>query len=100
MDSAASAKTVRVTIFNQPYNLAVTGDAGDVEELANSVDELMTQVAAAQRASSLDTARVAVLTCLHLADRLRGVERELSELKSRVGAKSREFSILLDAALK
>lgn len=100
MDSAAAAKTVRVTIFNQPYNLAVTGDAGDVEELANSVDELMTQVAVAQRASSVDTARVAVLACLHLADRLRGVERELGQLKARVGSKSREFSVLLDAALK
>ena len=33
-------KSVRVTIYNQPYTLAVTGDASDVEALAKSVDEL------------------------------------------------------------
>ncbi len=105
MDSAAGSraggpKTVRVTIFNQPYNLAVTGDVSDVESLANSVDELMTEVAVAQRATGVDAMRVAVLTCLHLADRLQGIERELTDLKTRVGEKSREFSILLDAAMK
>ena len=100
MEFAAAPKTVHVTIFNQPYHLAVTGDVTEVETLANEVDELMTEVAVAQRAGGVDAARVAVLTCLHLADRMRGLERELSELKTRVGSKSREFSILLDAAMK
>jgi cell division protein ZapA len=100
MESAASPRTVRVTIFNQPYTLAVTGEVAEVEALADSVDELMTEVAVSQRSTGVDATRVAVLTCLHLADRLRGLERELTDLKSRVGRKSREFSILLDAAMK
>jgi cell division protein ZapA len=58
----------------------------------------MTEIA--QRAGNVDGARVAVLACLHLADRLRSMESELSDLKNRVGEKSRQFSILLDAAMK
>jgi len=89
-------KTVRVTIYNQPYNLAASEDAADVEALAQGVDELMTSIA--QRAGNVDAQRVAVLACLHMADRLRSIERELSGLKERVGSKAREFSFLLDRA--
>ncbi len=98
MDPAPERKTVRVTIYNQPYTLAVSGESDEVESLAHSVDELMTDIA--QRAGNVDGARIGVLACLHLADRLRAIERELSDLKNRVGEKSREFSIVLDAAMK
>jgi cell division protein ZapA len=98
MDPAPERKTVRVNIYNQPYTLAVSGESDEVEVLAHSVDELMTDIA--QRAGNVDGTRVAVLACLHLADRLRGIERELSDLKNRVGEKSRQFSIVLDAAMK
>jgi cell division protein ZapA len=98
MDPASERKTVRVTIFNQPYTLAVSGDAAEVEALAQSVDELMSEIA--RGAHNVDGAQVAVLACLHLADRLRGMERELTDLKHRVGEKSRQFSIVLDAAMK
>ncbi len=89
-------KTVRVTIFNQAYTLVETEEAGEVEALAHSVDELMTDIA--QRAGNVDGNRIAVLACLHLADRLRAIERELSDLKARVDQKSRQFSVLLDKA--
>jgi cell division protein ZapA len=98
MDPASERKSVRVTIFNQPYTLAVNGETAEVEALAHSVDELMMDIA--QRAGNVDGARVAVLACLHLADRLRGIEAELAELKNRVGEKSRQFSLVLDAAMK
>ncbi len=89
-------KTVRVTIFNQTYTLAATDEAGEVEALAHTVDELMTDIA--KRAGTADSNRVAVLACLHMADRLRAIEGELAELKSRVDEKSRHFSMLLDQA--
>jgi cell division protein ZapA len=89
-------KTVRVTIFNQSYSLTVTGDPAEVESLAQSVDTLMTEIA--QRAGNVDGNRIAVLASLHLADRLRSLERELSDLKERVDAKSHQFSLLLDKA--
>jgi cell division protein ZapA len=94
----AERKTVRVTIFNQTYSLAATDEEGEVESLAHSVDELMTGIA--QRAGNVDANRVAVLACLHMADRLRSMERELVELKERVEQKSRQFSVLLDQAIR
>jgi cell division protein ZapA len=89
-------KTVRVTIYNQSYTLTVTGEPDEVESLAHSVDTLMTEIA--QRAGNVDGNRVAVLASLHLADRLRSIERELADLKARVDSKSRQFSLLLDQA--
>ena len=97
MDGASERKPVRVTIFNQPYALIASDEPGAVEELAHSVDELMHEVAA--RAGNVDTARTAVLTCLHLADQKRNLEREIEQLKQRVEAKARQFSIRLDEVL-
>jgi cell division protein ZapA len=91
-------KTVRVTIFHQQYSVAAAEDSGEIEELAREVDDLMVSIA--QRAGNVDSARVAVLASLHLADKLRNLERELQELKSRVGEKSKQFSLLLDKAIE
>jgi cell division protein ZapA len=91
-------KTVKVTIFNQTYSLAATDEEGEVESLAHSIDELMTSIA--MRAGNVDANRVAVLACLHMADRLRSMERELTDLKERVDKKSRQFSVLLDDVIR
>lgn len=91
-------KSVRVTIYNQPYTLGVAGDPEEVEDLAQTVDGLMTDIA--QRAGNIDAMKVAVLACLELADRARGMQTELESLKTQVGEKSRQFSLLLDEALK
>jgi cell division protein ZapA len=90
-------KTVKVTIFHQIYTLAPTEQDGEVESLAEEVDELMVNIA--KQAGNVDSQRVAVLACLHLMDRLRSMEREHSGLKSHVDGKSRKFLHLLDSAL-
>lgn len=90
-------KQVRVTILNQSYTLRATGSEAETQELAQVVDDLMTGIA--RRSASLDSTRVAVLACLHLADRLRSLEYDLEELRRRVSEKSRDFSLLLDQAL-
>jgi cell division protein ZapA len=90
-------QSVRVTIFNQTYNVAASGDASQTEQLAQEIDELMSSIA--RRAGNLDATRTAVLACLHLADRLRTAERELSELKESISHKTRDFTTLLDQAL-
>ena len=97
MDPAAERKTVRVTIFNQTYTLAAAS-ADELESLAHSVDSLMHDIA--QRSGVSDPCRVAVLTALHLADRLRGLEDELTSLKKHVDHKSSEFALLLDKAIE
>ena len=98
MDSGTERKTVRVTIFNQPYTLAVTDESGEVEALAQSVDQLMSDVAL--QAGNAEASQIAVLTCLHLADRLHSLEQELSAYRGLVSEKSRRFTFLLDEALQ
>ncbi len=89
---------VQVTILSRPYTLLATGDPREVEEVAASVDQLMLSIAA--KAPNADSTRIAVLACLHLADRLRTLERHLSRLKERVDRKSVEFSEMLEGAIR
>ena len=97
MDSADTGKqVVRVTIFNQVYTVSTSGDPRDTEALAEEIDELMSSIA--RRAGNLDSTRTAVLACLHLADRLRVAERELTKLKETISHKTRDFAMLLDEA--
>jgi cell division protein ZapA len=90
--------TVRVTILGQSYTLRAHGDPKEVELLAQSVDELMHNIAA--KSPNADSGRVAVLACLHLADKLNTLEQDLGALKQRVERKSEEFAVLLDQALE
>jgi cell division protein ZapA (FtsZ GTPase activity inhibitor) len=81
MDAAAPPDPVkvRVTVFNQVYNLATTGNPTDVEECALRVDALMRTIA---RGANLDAGRVAVLAAMHLADQLRQAEQAQGRLDS------------------
>jgi cell division protein ZapA (FtsZ GTPase activity inhibitor) len=82
VDTGESAKrAVRVTIFKQAYTVRTTGDVAETEALAAGVDELMNRIA--DRARTDDPSRVAVLTALHLADKLRSLERRAADLEKR-----------------
>ncbi len=96
MDSPEK-QPVRVTILSRPYTLLASGDPREVEEVAASVNELMLSIAA--RAPNADSTRIAVLACLHLADKLRSLESDLTRLKDRVNRKSVEFAGLLEQAI-
>ena len=72
-------QSVRVTILSRPYTLRVAGDPREVEAVAASVNDLMLSIAA--RVPDADTTRIAVLACLHLADKLRALEREAQQHK-------------------
>ena len=91
-------QAVQVTIFHQTYTLRTADDEGEIRELADSVDELMATIAA--KSANPDSLRVSVLACLHLADRLRTLERELGQLRQRVDQKSQQFRLLLDQAIE
>ncbi|HCC58058.1 MAG TPA: cell division protein ZapA [Solibacterales bacterium] len=86
-------KPVRVSIFNQSYTLLASGDASEVETLAQEVDELLHSISG--KVGTADSTRIAVLACLHLADRLRTRERDLNQINS----KSEQFALLLDQAI-
>ncbi len=84
MDTPGTEKrVVRVTIFQQPYTLRASGDPAETEAIARGVDELMNQIA--DRSSSSDPARVAVMAALHLADKIRTLETRAQALEDRLG---------------
>jgi len=97
-NSTPEKQQVRVTILSRPYTLLTSGDAAEVEQVASSVDELMLSIAA--KAPNADSTRIAVLACLHLADKLRTIERDLSHLKQRVDRKSEEFAGMLEQIIE
>jgi cell division protein ZapA len=88
-----SKQPVRVQIFNQTYSLLADGDPGEVEAVAQQIDELMVTIAG--RAGTGDSTRVAVLACLHLADQLRSTEAQLHQLED----KSARIAGILEEAL-
>ena len=90
MESAAEKQPVRVTILSRSYVLRTADDPRQVEALATSVNDLMLSIAS--RAPNADSTHIAVLACLHLADKLRLLEHDLSSLKERVDRKSGEFA--------
>ena len=92
--STPERQPVRVTILSRSYVLRTAGDPRELQELASSVDELMLNIAS--RAPNADSTHIAVLACLHLADKLRLLEGELGRLKERVDRKSGEFAGMLE----
>ena len=87
---------IRVIIFGQPYTV-LAEDPAEVEELARRVDDLMQSIATH---GSHDTARTAVLACLHLADELQTAEQQLAEVKHAIETKTRQFSVLLEKVME
>jgi len=95
MESSTPEKqSVRVTILSRPYTLLAAGDPREVEEVAASVNDLMLSIAS--KVPNADSTRIAVLACLHMADKLRSLERDLNLLKERVDRKSVEFAGMLE----
>ena len=95
MESSTPEKqAVRVTILSRTYSLRTSGDRQEVEALAASVNDLMLNIAG--KAPNADSTHIAVLACLHLADKLRQLELDLSRLKERVERKSGEYSEMLE----
>jgi cell division protein ZapA len=97
MEGVPEKQPVRVTILSRPYTLLTSGEPGEVEELAAQVDSLMLSIAG--KIPNADSTRIAVLACVHLADKLRTLERELTGLRNRVDRKSEEFAGMLEELL-
>ena len=94
---AKQRRPVRVTIANQSFTLVTSGDDKEVFELANKVDELIAGIAA--RSTNADASRLAILACLHLADRVNSMEQELKSMRDRLESRLKRFEGLLDQAL-
>ena len=88
---------VPVTIFGQPYTLRTEEDPSYVESLARYVDERMREVADLTRTA--DTAKIAVLAALNIADDLHKRKRQSDVTDDDLSTRARRIESLLDGAL-
>ncbi len=95
---ASDKKAVRVTVCNQSFTVVTSGDPAEVIQLAQMVDELIAGIAS--RSGNIDPGRLAILACLHLADRVHSLEQEMNSLRERVAAKTEHFRSLLDQVVE
>lgn len=96
MDTAEK-RPVRVNLLGRSYTLLAQGDAREVERLALRVDEMMHEIA--RRVPNADSTQIAVLTCMHLADRLNDLEKSFQTLREHVDRKTEQLGLLLDQAI-
>ncbi len=89
--------SVRVEIFDHAYNLRGT-DAEYIQRLAEYVDGKMRAVA--QQSSTVDSARLAVLAAMNIADELHALMRKYDGVAQDYNARLHRLSDALDAALE
>ena len=86
MTDSANPSTLEVEIFGSIYRVRSDRDPDYLEEVARVVDSRMREIA--EHMSSADTARIAILAALNLADELHSYEKLLEgervEISSRV----------------
>ena len=88
---ADPAPAVVVSILGRSYTVQTDEDESYVRQLAAFVDEKMREVR-----SGADSAGVAVLAALHIADELHRLRREYAHLTSKIEALSRDLARTLD----
>ena len=93
----ASNHSVRVEIFDQAYNLRGT-DPEYILRLAEYVDSKMRAVA--EQTQTVDTARLAVLAALNIADEFHLLKRRADSGKSDYQQRASVLSGALDEVLK
>ncbi|MDY7092741.1 MAG: cell division protein ZapA [Acidobacteriota bacterium] len=94
----AKGTTTAVEIFGSVYYVRGDNDSDSLRELAGIVDRQMRQIA--EQVATVDTAKIAILTALNLADELSQCQKlqegERVEIREKVEALAGE----LDRALK
>jgi len=97
--NAMPGSNTAVEIFGSVYHVRGTDDSGYLQGLADLVDRKMREVA--QHATSADTARIAILAALNLADELFRIQKrqegERVEIRDKVAVLTEELSRALDS---
>jgi cell division protein ZapA len=96
--SASTPSHTEVRIFGATYHVRGSDDSGYLQGLADLVDSKMREVA--QHVATADTARIAILAALNLADELFQVQQrqegERVEIKEKVAELAEELAQALD----
>jgi cell division protein ZapA len=95
---AKTSEGVRVTIYDQEYNMKGELDPEYIEKLAKFLDGKMRSIAA--RSRTVDSLRVAVLAGLNLADEYHQLKTKYEATHKEVGEKVGECNEMLDQILK
>ena len=93
--------TVRATveIFGQRLGLRADGDEARVQDIARFVDLRMREVA--DRSSSVDTVKIAVLTALNIADELfQERETDQDSRQKRLEKQAKRLTTKIEEAMK
>jgi cell division protein ZapA len=93
----ASNSSVRVEIFDQPYNLRGS-DPDYILKLADYVDSKMRAVS--EQTHTVDTARLAVLAALNIADEFHLLKRKADSGSSDYVHRAQHLSNILDEVLE
>ncbi|HEY3570055.1 MAG TPA: cell division protein ZapA [Thermoanaerobaculia bacterium] len=92
-----AATTTQVEIFGEVYSVRGSDENGYLQELASLVDRKMREVAGQVKG---DTARIAILAALNLADELFQIqnrqEGERVEIREKVAALTEELTHALE----
>ena len=91
-------KSVRIDIFDQTYHVSGGLDRAYVEMLAEYVDRKMREVA--RSANTVDTARVAVLTALAIADELHALRQNRDENREMLRERAERCLKMVERALQ
>jgi cell division protein ZapA len=95
----AEAGVTEVEIFGAVYHVRGRDDSGYLQELATLVDGKMREVA--ERVRTVDTAKIAILAALNIADELHQCrqrhEGERDEIRERVTALAGELAAALES---
>lgn len=99
-NESQSPPTTEVEIFGAVYHVKGRDDGGYLQDLARKVDRTMREISG--RVATVDTAKIAILAALNLADELsrcqtqRGEGGETKEIEERIVALAEELSEALD----
>lgn len=91
------ATTTEVEIFGSVYSVRGEQDAAYLQELAETVDRTMRHVA--ERVATVDTARIAILAALNLADELSQCQRRQEGERTEITEKVARLASELEEAL-
>ncbi len=89
---------VKVEIYGQSYTLGGDLDEAYVQQLAEYVDQKMKEVAASTRA--VDSARVAVLAAMAIADEYHTLRQEKGQRDAALRARAEKCLTIVERALK
>jgi len=90
--------SVKVTIYDQTYNVAGDLDPAYVEELAHYVDGRMREIARAT--GMVDSVKIAVLAALAISDELESLRRSRSEGRAELRERAERCLKLVERALQ